>query len=264
MIDIHSHLLPGVDDGSRSMAQSVAVLKELVQAGVTDVVVTPHLRAGELAAKGEAAIRLRDERLAALRAGAPPEVRLHAGFEIMLDGPLPQGALEDRRYALAGSRYYLVEFPLLVMGHLVADALQAVSARGLIPIVAHPERYHLCSAKTVDLWRTVGAAIQVDATTITRPTSRGELARRLLRAGLADVLAADNHGDRRSLATGRRFLERQGAADVATWLTVENPRAVINDGKLTPVPKATLKVGLAERVRGWVGRSSGGGRGSKR
>jgi protein-tyrosine phosphatase len=262
VIDIHSHLLPGVDDGSRSLAQSVAVLKELAQAGITDIVVTPHLRAGDIPGKGEEAIRVRDERLAELKTAAPAEVRLHAGFEIMLDGPLPRAVLGDRRYALAGSRYYLVEFPLSVMGHLVADVLQAISAKGLVPIVAHPERYHLCTVRTVDLWRTVGAAIQLDATAITRPTSRGELARRLLRAGLADVLAADNHGDRRSLATGRRFLEEHGAADAAAWLTVENPRAVINDGRLVPVPKAKLRVGLAERMRNWmqVARETGKGK----
>lgn len=263
MIDLHSHLLPRVDDGSRSLAQSVGVLKVLADAGITDIVVTPHLRAGEIAAKGEAAIRVRDERLAELKAAAPPGIRLHAGFEIMLDRPLPPEALGDRRYALAGSRYYLVEFPLSVMGHLVADVLQVISAKGLVPIVAHPERYHLCTARTVDLWRTVGAAIQVDATTMTRPTSQGELARRLLRAGLADVLAADNHGDRRSLATGRRFLEQHGAADAATWLTVENPRAVISDGRLVPVPKAKLRVGLAERVRGWLELTRETGRGKR-
>jgi protein-tyrosine phosphatase len=256
MIDLHSHLLPGVDDGSRSLAQSVAVLKEFAAAGITDVVATPHLKAGDIPTGGEEAIRVRDERLAGLRAAGPPEVRLHAGFEIMLDQPLPAAALSDRRYALAGSRYYLVEFPLSVMGHLVADVLQAISARGLVPIVAHPERYYLCSPKTVDLWRTVGAAIQVDGTAITRRTSRGELARRLLRAGLADVLAADNHGDRRTLATGRRFLEQHGAEEAAAWLTVENPRAVIGDGDLMTVPKARLRVGVVERVRGWVAKLS--------
>jgi len=130
MIDIHSHLLPGVDDGSRSLAQSVGVLKLLADAGITDIVVTPHLRAGEIAARGEAAILVRDERLAELKAAAPPGIRLHAGFEIMLDRPLPPEALGDRRYALAGSRYYLVEFPLSVMGHLVADVLQVISAKG--------------------------------------------------------------------------------------------------------------------------------------
>jgi protein-tyrosine phosphatase len=253
MIDLHSHLLPGVDDGSRSLEQSVAVLGALAQAGVTDVVVTPHLRAGDIATNGDAAIRVRDERLIELRAAAPAAVRLHAGFEIMLDQPLPPQAMGDRRYTLASSRYYLVEFPLSVVGHQAADLLQAISARGLVPIVAHPERYRLCSPKTVDFWRTVGAAIQVDATTLTRPTSRGELARRLLQEGLADVLAADNHGDRKSLATARRYLEARGAGEAATWLTVENPRAVIHDGRLAPVPRVKLRVGLGERVRGWIG-----------
>ena len=256
MIDLHSHLLPGLDDGSRSLAQSVTVLKNFVAAGVTDVAVTPHLRASEIAANGEDAIGRRDWVLAELRDAAPDGMRLHPGFEIMLDEPLSAVAVGDRRYALAGSRFYLVEFPITVVGDLATRILQQIVRAGVKPVVAHPERYPLVSPRTVAAWRDVGAAIQVDATTLTRPHTRGETARQLVALGYADILAADNHGDRRTMMTGRRFLEGRGAGEAASWLTIENPRAILQDRELAPVPKSRLKVGLMEWVRGWIRREA--------
>jgi protein-tyrosine phosphatase len=252
VIDLHSHLLPGLDDGSRSLEQSVRVLAEFAAVGITDVVMTPHLRASQIGAGGERAIELRDRGLEELRRAAPGGVRLHPGFEIMLDQPLDATVAGDRRYALAGSRYYLVEFPISVVGTLAADILQRIGQSGVVPLVAHPERYHLCTAQTVDLWRTVGAAIQVDATALTRPNSRGEAARRLLARGWADVIAADNHGDRRTMVTGRRFLSERGGEDAAEWLSIQNPRAVIDDAPLMPVPAVRFRRGILERVRGWL------------
>lgn len=252
MIDLHSHLLPGVDDGSRSLEQSVAVLREFAAVGVTDLAVTPHLRASEIASRGEWRIAQRDHLLAELRAVAPDRVRLHPGFEIMLDEPLPPVAVSDRRYALAGSRYYLVEFPFSVMGDLATGILGRLAHTGVVPLVAHPERYYLCAFSTFAAWRGAGAELQVDATTVTRPTSRGDMARELVAGGLATILAADNHGDRRSLETGRRFLAERGGAEVADWLTVANPRAVLEDRAVMPPPPVRLKLGLAERLRTFI------------
>lgn len=252
MIDLHSHLLPGIDDGSRSIQQSIQTLRHLIGAGVTDLAVTPHLRAVDIGTRGEDSIERRDLLLEELRAQAPEGIRLHAGFEIMLDGPLPDYALADRRYALAGSQYYLVEFPTSVGPTPATAALAALRQAGVTPVVAHPERYHVCTVRDFTSWVGIGCALQVDATTVTRPTSRGTMARRVIEAGLAHVLAADNHGDRRSLATGRRYLEDKGAGEAAHWLTTENPRAILEDQPLARVPPLKLKLGLGERVRGWL------------
>ncbi len=86
MIDLHSHLLPAVDDGSRSVAQSVRVLEQLAAQGITAVCLTPHLRSAELAAGPPPA---HDKAWDALRAAAPAVPRLFRGAEVMLDRPLP-------------------------------------------------------------------------------------------------------------------------------------------------------------------------------
>jgi len=88
MIDIHSHLLPGLDDGSRSLEQSVAVLRQMVRDGVTGLVLTPHLKASEINAGAEPAIAQRDAALERLRRHCPAALSLYPGFEIMLDQPL--------------------------------------------------------------------------------------------------------------------------------------------------------------------------------
>ncbi len=260
MIDLHSHLLPNLDDGSRSAQQSAKVLRAFGDGGITDVVLTPHLRASDAAGfTGEAAIEQRASALAELTPSAPEKPRLHLGFEIMLDEPLPALASGDRRFSLAGSRYYLVEFPLAIVADLARAILERLSAGGIVPLVAHPERYSGCTVEAVKRWRQVGARIQVDATTLTSSSRRGALAREIVAQGLADVLAADNHGDVRSLATARSYLmataaEGAGAAEAAvSLLTTVNPRAVIEDGELMAAPKVAFKRGWLDRVKTLLG-----------
>jgi hypothetical protein len=90
--------------------------------------------------------------------------------------------------------------------------------------------------------------MQIDATTLTRPHIRGRRARALLERGLADILAADNHGDNRSLGTAAEYLNAQGAAGVVGRLTTENPSAVLASGEMQPVAPVTLRGGLGDRI----------------
>jgi protein-tyrosine phosphatase len=254
VIDLHSHLLPGIDDGSRALGQSLTVLREFAAGGITDLALTPHLRAGDIAPRGEILLARRDRLLEELRQAAPPGLRLHPGFEIMLDEPLPAVATGDRRYALAGSRYFLVEFPFSIIGELATGILTRLARSGVHPVVAHPERYYLCSVATFAAWHAAGAVLQVDATTVTRPTSRGDVARQLVEQGYAGILAGDNHGDTRSLITGRRFLESRGASEAAEWLTVLNPRAILEDRPVSRVPMGKIKTRIAEKIRTFMRR----------
>lgn len=246
MIDLHSHLLPGVDDGSRSVEQSRRVLASMAEAGVSEICLTPHL----LASQAPAGMPPEHDRaFAALTAGKPIPVRLHRGAEVMLDRPLSADAARDPAIRLAGTRWILVEFPRLVTAETVENALGHVVKVGLLPLLAHPERYSSCSPGTAWRWRQAGARLQVDATTLLSPRPRGERARALLAAGLGDILAADNHGDDRSIATARQFLESQGAAEQAEALCERNPRAILEDRELELVEPATIRLSLGSRLR---------------
>jgi protein-tyrosine phosphatase len=246
VIDLHSHLLPGVDDGSRSVVQSVKVMKEQVALGVTDICLTPHLRAGDLAKVPPEA---HEAAYASLESAALPLPRLHRGAEVMLDRPLPPSTPHVRRFTLGGTRYLLVEFPRMVALDTVSTALHRLVEGGLLPLLAHPERYACCSPEAVAHWRGLGARMQVDATTLLSPHSRGQRARALVAAGLGDIVAADNHGDQRSIGTGRQFLESQDGAEQADLLTRVNPRAILDDAPLVAVPPLELRRSWVQKIR---------------
>ncbi len=170
--------------------------------GVTDLCLTPHLRAGQLAAAPPRCPRR------GLR--GPPAAAPDAAPAAPWRGGDARPAAPPERRGLApvtigGTRYMLVEFPRMVAYDTVVIALGRVVDAGLLPLLAHPERYTCCSPEAVGRWRELGARMQVDATTLLSTQSRGQRARALVAAGLADILAADNHGDDRTIATGRRL-----------------------------------------------------------
>jgi protein-tyrosine phosphatase len=246
VIDLHSHLLPAVDDGSRSVDQSVKVLGAMARLGITDLCLTPHMRAGRAEYGPPSAHQKAFE---ALRAQAPANPRLHRGAEVMLDRPITRPVALARNVTLGGSRYILVEFPRLVPFDTITNALTQVIEVGLIPVVAHPERYSCCSVDSVRHWRTLGSKMQVDATTLLASQARGQRARQLVGEGLADILAGDNHGDDRTVATGARFLKAQDGAEQVDLLVVRNPSAILEDQDLLPVPPLRIRQSWMRRIK---------------
>ncbi len=228
------------------MEQSVKVLGTMGREGVTAVCLTPHLRATHAGAGPPAAHQRAFE---ALRAQAPATPSLYQGAEVMLDHPLPRSVALARNVTLAGSRYILVEFPRLVSNDLVNNAVAQVVDLGLTPLVAHPERYSCCSVETVRHWRSLGAKMQVDSTTLLMAQARGQRARQLVAEGLADILAADNHGDERTIATGARFLRAQDGDEQVDLLVVRNPGSILADTPLSPVPPLKIRQSWMRRIK---------------
>lgn len=246
MIDLHCHLLPGVDDGSRTVDQSLGVLREMARHAVTDICLTPHLTATEA---NRGIPPRHDEAWALLSAGWAGKPQLHRGAEVMLDRPLDASVARERRVTLAGTRYILVEFPRLVADSTVRRALQDTVDIGLVPVLAHPERYACCSPDLVREWRSLGALMQVDATTLLSSRSRGLRARALVEEGLADIAAADNHGDGRLLEAVYHVLNARDGAVQADLLARENPGRILRDEKTTPVPAIELGDSWWDRLR---------------
>ena len=246
MIDLHSHVLPGVDDGARSVDQAVGAMQTLAELGVTDLCLTPHLLASRAA---DGVPPEHDRAFFELSSVAPGTPRLYRGAEIMLDRPLADSVGRRRDVTLAGSRYLLVEFMRMVPFETVITALHRVVEVGLVPVLAHPERYTSCSPAAVRRWREVGARMQVDAGTLLAHSTRGDRARQLVAEGLADIVAGDNHGDGRSVSAGVTMLEDHGGEVQAELLGTTNPRAILEDGELEPVPPIPLKQSWLKRLR---------------
>ncbi len=244
MIDVHTHLIPGVDDGARTIEQSLDVLRRFAAAGVRCVVCTPHLVASEAAVVPVERYVERHRQLVQL---APDGLVIQRGWEIMLDRPGCD--LTAPSLALGQSRAVLVEFPRGTLPTGTTDELARLRRSGIVPVVAHPERYVGCSARLVREWRAAGAVIQTDAAYLLGDGERGALAKQLLGEGLIDLLASDNHGDGRTLAAARTWLQEIGARDQAMLLTDVNPGALLSDQVLVPVPPVTLDPGTFGRLR---------------
>lgn len=244
MIDIHTHLLPGVDDGSPSVERSVPVLERFAADGVECVVLTPHL----VASKARTAPVARHQKiLEALRAAAPAGVELRLGWEIMLDEP--NADLRAPELGLGGSRAILVEFPRTSVPARAADELFRLRSAGSVPVLAHPERYWGCTPAKVMEWRAAGAVIQMDTAGLVGKGSIASMARALLDAGLIDLFASDNHGDSRSLATGRRWLLEAATPEHADLLTRINARRLLDGEPVLPVPPLPRAARMFDRLR---------------
>ena len=246
MIDIHTHLLPGVDDGSPSIQLSVRVLERFGQDGVTVLVCTPHLRATEAA---RAPIERHRTILAELFKYAPPVPELVLGWEIMLDAP---GAdLTAPHLHLGDSGAALVEFPRMSVPPGATQEILRIKMTGVTPVIAHPERYHQCTPQLVNEWRSVGAVIQMDAVMVFGNAAMSRLARKLLEEGLVDCLASDTHGDQRNLRVSRDWLEAIGAHEQAELLTTVNARRLLNREAVLPVsPIPVTDRGMLTKLRG--------------
>ena len=253
MIDIHSHLLPGIDDGPRSVERPVAVLEQFAAKGVTDLVLTPHTCSSDLALDADDVLEQRDVAMGLLQEVAPSVPRLHLGFEIMMDQPLPAAVLGDRRFAMAKSRYYLVEFYTSVTAESITAALEMIAAAGIVPVVAHVERFDAANPDSVRAWRKVGAKMQAGAGEYLKGSARGRTVRLLTSQGLIDFVASDNHGDARTMTDAERFFNESGFPDVGLMLCERNPRALIEDRELENVAPVRLREGLWSRVKGTLG-----------
>jgi protein-tyrosine phosphatase len=263
--DLHSHLVPGVDDGARTLEDALAAVEAMTRAGVRRIVTTPHLNASLLLDREAADRYIRRVQVAyrdlAVEARERfPEVVLWRGFEIALD--LPDADLSDPRVRMAGTRFVLVEWPRMEVPPASEAALARIRKSGWIPLLAHPERYHgardfmeLCRR-----WRRAGALLQINHGSLLgqygeKPRTR---AWDLIQAGLAHYLSSDHHPRPRhalTVADVRQAMVAEGAEEAFLLLTRTNPQRLMDDREPLPVPGFEARPGLWTRLSSLLGRS---------
>ncbi len=250
-VDLHSHVIPGVDDGARDLTESQSALRAMRDQGVETLVATPHVD-GSVTVEPEALLR-RMEGIDAAWAGleahaADTGMVLHRGVELKLD--VPEVDLSDPRLRLGGSRAVLVEFPFMSVPPRSAPVLSAIQQSGYVPVLAHPERYVGLDAglSTAHAWLEAGAVFQVNVASLLG--RYGPEARRfslaLLARGWVACLASDYHsrGDPRIIGV-RNLLETWGCEEQLTALLQDNPGRLLRDEPCHPVapivPKSKMK-----------------------
>jgi len=259
LTDLHNHLVPGVDDGSRTLEDAREGLARLQASGLRQVVTTPHLdgsltrSAGLLAERFEEVDRAWNT-LKALVDLEFPEMEIQRGHEVMLDVPDPD--LSDPRLRLAGTRYVLVEWQGLSVPPSTGAVLRRLQESGVRPIVAHPERYRGVD-RDVYLpgeWREEGALLQVNYGSLVG--RYGDLARKraftLLERGWVDLMASDYHGRPHLapfLVEAREQLSEVGGGGQFGLLAGVNPSRVLRGDDPLPVPPLRKTPGPWERLR---------------
>lgn len=158
IIDIHAHVLPGVDDGSRTMEESVQMLKLAARQGVTAVIATPHYsRRHPLEGISE-----RTEALQAVIRKSIPDFCIYTGQETFWHHELPERLNAGQALTMAGSRYVLVEFDPSVPYSELFRGIRGLQTAGYLPILAHIERYECLRRTGTEELRSCGCRLQMN------------------------------------------------------------------------------------------------------
>ncbi len=141
MIDIHCHLMPSVDDGSKDLDESLSMFENAITSGVTDIILTPHyIKGTKYSIKNEGKAKITEILREALRR-AGMDVNIYYGNEVYIDDRLPELIASGEVATLAGSKYLLLELPVAAEDNNAGNIIFRLRSNGIIPIIAHPERY---------------------------------------------------------------------------------------------------------------------------
>lgn len=248
MIDLHCHLLPGIDDGAPDLDTALAMARMAAADGIRTVACTPHIYAGLYENTGPG-IRCAVTELRARIGEAGIDLDLAYGADTHLAPDLMAGLREGRVPSLHGSRYFLLEPPHHVAPPRFEDVVFGLVTAGYVPVITHPERLTWIHDHYPTFGRLVaaGAWVQLTAGSLTGrfgPAARywGE---RLLDEGLTHILATDAHGLKNRpplLAEGREAAARWVGAEEAVHLVQTRPQGILNDtepGRLPALPAGT-------------------------
>ena len=242
MIDLHSHILPGLDDGARDLEDALEIARTAAEDGITAIAATPHVREDYPTTADAMENGVRQLRNAIEREGI--DLELLPGGEISIEQLDRLSKDELRRFGLGGNpKYLLIETPYSDWPLSFGEIVFRLGAAGMTAVIAHPERNATVQAdiaKVADLVR-AGALVQVTAASLDgRLGSRARsCARKLIEAELVDMVGSDAHtaGLREVGLSGAR--EAIGDPRLARWLTEYVPTAIVNDSDLParPTPK---------------------------
>jgi len=232
MIDIHSHILWGVDDGAATLDDSLAMLRMAAASGTTDIVATPH--ANSTYPFDLEVLTSRYQELAGCHRGLP---RIHRGCDFHLSAGNIHDALDNpAKYTINGGRYLMVELPEMFSPASMDHALQQLWAKGMIPVVTHPERNPVLqrSPQVLQDWVDRGYLAQVTAQSFTgRFGNRAKSAAwKFLRAGNIHFVASDAHDDAHRppcLDEAYHLLTTEIGEIPARCLFLDHPQAVIDN-----------------------------------
>jgi protein-tyrosine phosphatase len=241
-VDIHCHILPGLDDGPEELESSIEMAQVASACGTTDLVATPHSNYQW----GYEVDRI-EQLLGELRqvTGNVPHLTRGCDFHLSYEN-IQDALVHPRKYSINGGRYLLVEFPDFFNIDAMETALNQLIGVGLVPVLTHPERNPVFqqNREVIPRYIRLGCIVQITAGVFKLEWGNTALkaAEDLLSREWVHVIASDGHSpNRRSPRLDEAFeavRERQGEP-VARALLSDNPRAIVQDEELTYLPEVS-------------------------
>lgn len=240
MIDIHHHLLFGVDDGPKDLEASVAQAEAAASDGITHIVCTPH--ANDVY---EFRPETNRERLAAIRDRVGDKLTFGLGcdFHLSIDN-IEDALLHPAKYTINQGSYLLVEFAEFMIPHTIGETFYEFSVKGMKPIVTHPERNPVLQRNPERLveWIRTGCLVQITAASLSGRFGKRAQAMSwdLLGKNWVHLIATDAHnleGRPPHFRAAREAIARRFGEETADRLCVGNPRAVFENASLPAQPE---------------------------
>lgn len=232
-IDIHCHIMPGVDDGSPDIETSLAMLKMAVNDGIEQIILTPHYKPMHHNVRPQKN-ELYRQKLQQIAQEKGIKVQLFSGNEIYYSGETQEQLVNREICTLAGSDYVLVEFHPTDIYSNIHNAMYQIISAGYTPILAHVERYSdiVSHPKYVDELIALGCYIQVNASSVMGKYGFGIrlFTRKLLKSRKVHFVATDAHDTQRRaplLSECREYVERKIDRAYAEEIFYNNPLAII-------------------------------------
>ena len=240
MIDVHCHILYGVDDGAENIEMAFDMARLASQTGTTEIIATPH--ANIPGVPYEASIELLSEKVDLLNEAIKQEgvnLKIYPGCEIFGAGDFVKLLKSGKLLTLNYSDYALVEFDFFEHPASVFMKLEELRSEGFIPVVAHPERYAFVEEdeRAIDILKNIGCLIQCNKGSLVGRfgTTAKLIAHEMLVRGQVDFIASDAHGSRMRTPimddVYGKVCNLYGK-DYARALFYDNPRRVINNKKI--------------------------------
>jgi protein-tyrosine phosphatase len=237
MIDLHSHILPELDDGAQNLQQSLEMARIAIQSGVTTMVATPHCIDGQ-AEDVRSMLKLMRS---VLRENGL-RLQLCSGMEIFGTRDTARLLREGKLLTLNRSQYPLIEFNFHSDGYWETQILSDVIQAGYRPVVAHPERYSFIqhSPELLNRWVQMGCLLQINKGSLLGRfgSTSQSLSLELVDRGFATVVASDAHSTHSRtpwMAEVRTLLELEFAPEAARYLLLDNPRRILKNVMVPPV-----------------------------
>lgn len=258
MIDLHSHILPGLDDGSPDLATSIEMARMAVADGITHMACTPHIVPG-LYNNNTAIITARIALLERALAEASIKLKLFAGADVHIAPDLAEKLSGGTVPTINRGRYFLFEPPHHVLPPKIEELTSRLVTAGLTPILTHPERLTWISSNyhVVENLNAIGCLIQLTADSVVGNFGKTALyySEKLIDEGRVDIIASDCHGIRSRkpvLSRAKEVLERRVGAAEAERMVLARPAAILSNRALDAIGKSVAP--LAVEKKSLIGR----------